>query len=105
MSYRFILPADVENQVYDCALFIARDNPGRALSWVDEVVEMMESVCEWPDAHSVDESMSRLVGRTIRRRAFGEYLMFYEVDMQARAVVMHLFIHAKRDRSSDEAPA
>lgn len=98
MNYRFILPADVEKQVYDCALFIARDYPVRAMSWVDDVIATMKSVCELPHAHTQDQALSKLVGKTIRRLPMGEYLIFYYVDDQSNAVIMHLFIHAKRDR-------
>ena len=102
MSYRFILPTDVENQVYDCALHIAQDNPTRAISWLDEVIEAMKGVCEMPHAHTEHPALSRQVGRTIRHRPFGNYLIFYQVDDEAKAVIMHLFIHAKRDRENDD---
>lgn len=98
MSYRVIITADVEKQVFDCALYIARDNPDRALSWADDVFEVMRGLSDYPHASPEDPKLSRQVGRTIRRRAFGEYLIFYEVDEQAQAVVMHLFVHAKRER-------
>lgn len=98
MSYLFILPARVENQIYDCALYIAQDSPVRALSWVDDVIAAMKNVCDMPHAHTEDHEMSLRVGRTIRHIPFGEYLIFYEVDEELKAVVMHLFIHAKRDR-------
>lgn len=97
MSYRFDLPADVENQIYDCAVYIARDNPGRAVTWVDDVLAEMRRCCESPLAHPIDPRLSSRVGRDIRKRPFGNYLIFYHVDEDRRVVTMHLFRHAARE--------
>ncbi len=98
MSYRFDLPSDVENQIYDCALYIAQDNPERALTWIDEAITTMRTICDMPNAHAVDEKMTAQIGLEIRSRPFGNYLIYYRVDETEKVVQMHLFIHAKRER-------
>ncbi|MEM6393422.1 MAG: type II toxin-antitoxin system RelE/ParE family toxin [Planctomycetota bacterium] len=99
MNYRFLLPPDVENLVYDAALYIAEDNPRRAIAWVDEVFDAMRSICELPRASSVDEEKTAQLGREIRRKPFGRYQIFYEVNETDQRVTVVHFQHGARGDS------
>jgi plasmid stabilization system protein ParE len=93
-----MLPARAERELYDCALYIARRNPERALQWVDRTIEQMRSICELPRAHPIDEVATAQTGHEVRRRVLGNYLVLYHVDDAARTFVVEAFLHAARDR-------
>ncbi|MGH8445179.1 MAG: type II toxin-antitoxin system RelE/ParE family toxin [Solimonas sp.] len=57
--------------------FIALDNPVRAGSFVDELLDRCESLAELPRAFPL---VPRYEHWNIRRRVHGAYLIFYRID-------------------------
>ena len=54
--------------------YIARDDPDRAVSFIDEVIDCCESLEFRPHAYAV---VPRFAHLAIRKRTFGSYLIFY----------------------------
>lgn len=73
---RVELSAQAEHDLLEIALYIAADNPGRALSFVDE----LEAACDGL-AHQASRFpvMVGLEAKSIRRRVYGRYGIFYTV--------------------------
>ena len=72
--------------------WIAQENPVRALSFVDELLFECQSLSAFPDkypAHSATD-----VG-TLRRKSYGNYLIFYVVTPDR--VVVSRILHGAQD--------
>lgn len=72
--------------------WIARDNPRRALSFVDELEAACDALAELPARWPLVERHHR---RRIRKRAFGGYLIFFRTDR--RGVTILRILHGARD--------
>lgn len=71
--------------------YIAADNPGRALSFVDEVQAHCDGIGDAPKAHAPRPDL----GRGIRCRPHGRYLILYRIT--AGEVLVSRVVHASRD--------
>lgn len=71
---------------------IARDNPTRAVSFVQELRAKCMDLSDMPDAFPL---VPRYERRGIRRRAHGNYLIFYR-SQNDRIVVIHV-LHGAMD--------
>lgn len=76
----------------EIALFIARDNKTRALSFVQELQEKAQQLGDTPRAFPL---VPRYEHRGIRRRPHGDYLIFYRVE-DDRVAIVHI-LHGARD--------
>ena len=56
--------------------YIALDNPRRAVSFVNELIDRCESLADMPRAYPL---VPRYEGKGVRRRPHGAYLIFYRV--------------------------
>jgi plasmid stabilization system protein ParE len=56
--------------------FIGKDNPARAASFVQELLDMCADLVNAPEAFPIAE---RYPGKNVRRRVYGSYLIFYRV--------------------------
>ena len=65
---------------------IAMDNPQRALSFVQELRDICEGLAYNPNRFSL---VTRYENRGIRRRVYGNYLIFYRVE-DKRVVILHI---------------
>ncbi|MEM1098101.1 MAG: type II toxin-antitoxin system RelE/ParE family toxin [Planctomycetota bacterium] len=101
MNYRVEIPPYVENQILDQALYIARDSVEQALLWADGIQSKIKGLGEMPHASSVDTDASVRAGHEVRRRAIGNYLVFYFVDEENGVVVMEGFRHGARQPGTD----
>lgn len=72
--------------------YIARDNPVRALSFVQELVDKCTSLASMPLGYAV---VPRYEAKGIRRRLHGSYQIFYRIDGNLIFVVRVL--HGARD--------
>lgn len=75
--------------------FIAVDNPTRALSFVEELLEKCETLAEKPLAYPL---VPRFKKFAIRKRVHGNYLIFYRVR-ETFIEVIHI-LHGARDYES-----
>ncbi|NGM44535.1 type II toxin-antitoxin system RelE/ParE family toxin [Rhodobacter sp. SGA-6-6] len=66
--------------------YIARDNPMRALSFVQELYRCCMELAEMPKAWPV---MPRYEHHGIRRRVQGRYLIFYRIG-EDRITILHV---------------
>ena len=80
----------VESDLEEIGDFIARDNPRRAVSFIDELIELCELIGRSPDAF---QSMPSL-GPDIRRAVHGRYSIFYTVH--ALEVRIERVLHGAR---------
>jgi toxin ParE1/3/4 len=72
--------------------YIAQDNPKRALSFVRELRSAALTLADTPRAFPVVPRYERY---GIRRRPFGNYLIFYRVEAD-QLVILHI-LHGARD--------
>lgn len=86
------LSAEAESDLEDIADFIARDNPARALSFVQELRASCRNLADMPMGYPL---VPRYEKRGIRRRVHGNYQIFYRVDDEQVYVVRAL--HGARD--------
>ena len=75
--------------------WIARDNPARASTFVRELREACESLALSPQAFA---QVPRYEHQGIRRRVYGNYLIFYRINGDIIEVV-HI-LHGARDYES-----
>ncbi len=66
--------------------FIAQDNPQRALTFIAELREKCLTLAEFPEAFPLVPRYQQL---GVRRRAHGNYLIFYAID-GADIFVLHV---------------
>jgi plasmid stabilization system protein ParE len=72
--------------------YIKVDNPARAVSFVNEIVDAGEAISDMPRAFPL---VPRLEEQGIRRRNFGRYLIFYRVEAGS-VQILHV-AHGARD--------
>jgi toxin ParE1/3/4 len=72
--------------------WIARDNPERANSYVEELIEACDGLAEFPNRFPLARFRSR---RPIRQRPFGNYLILYEVTTDHVEIIG--VVHGARD--------
>lgn len=72
--------------------YIAQDNPPRARSFVRELIAAGREIGDMPEGFPLVPRYERL---GVRRRAHGNYLIFYRIEA-ARVTVIHV-LHGARD--------
>ena len=83
-------PAEIDlEQISD---YIAADSPGRAVSFVDEIIEAGDALADMPRAFPL---APRLEHRGVRQRSYGRYLILYRVTPEA-IEILHV-AHGARD--------
>jgi plasmid stabilization system protein ParE len=88
---KVVFSAQAKAGLRDIALFIARDNKARAISFVRELREKARTVGDMPRALPL---VPRYEHHGIRRRRYGNYLIFYRIE-DDRIVVIHI-LHGAR---------
>ncbi|MGK9170155.1 type II toxin-antitoxin system RelE/ParE family toxin [Inquilinus limosus] len=86
------LSVEAESDLEAIADFIAKDNPARALSFVQELRASCRSLADMPMGYPL---VLRYEKQGIRRRVHGNYQIFYRVDGEQVHVVRVL--HGARD--------
>ena len=82
VEFTAVAEADLE-EIGD---FIARDNPVRAVSFVQEIARACRDLADMPEAWPV---VPRYEQHGIRRRVHGRYLIFYRIAAE-RITVLHI---------------
>jgi len=72
--------------------YIAADNPSRAVSFINEIVDAGEAIADMPRAFPL---VPELEHKAVRRRVYGRYLIFYRLDAES-VQILHV-AHAARD--------
>lgn len=81
-----------ENDLVEIGAYIKKDNPSRAASFIDEIIEAGEGIADMPRAFAL---VPRLEGKGIRKRAFGRYLILYRIEAES-IHILHV-AHGARD--------
>ena len=72
--------------------YIATDSPLRAISFVDELIDAAAQVAEIPEAFPL---IPRYEHKGIRRKPYGNYLIFYQIEPTCIGIV-HI-LHSAQD--------
>lgn len=86
------LSAEARQDLIAIGDYIARDNPSRALSFVQELAARCASLASTPSGYPI---VPRYEAKAIRRCLHGNYQIFYRVDGDLVLVVRVL--HGARD--------
>ena len=86
--------ARAERNLEQIALWIARDDPRRAESYTAELRAVCARIADHPLAFPAVENPR---GRALHKRAYGAYLIIYEVT--PRTVRITAILHGARNRS------
>ena len=86
------LTDEAEHELEQIGDYIARDNPKRALTFVRELRDKCLSLATMPRAFPL---VRRYESQGIRRRAYGDYLIFYRIEAD-RVTVLHV-LHGAMD--------
>jgi plasmid stabilization system protein ParE len=89
---RVVLSDQARAGLREIALFIARDNPTRARSFVGELRTKAREIGETPRAFAL---VPRYEHRGIRRRPYRDYLIFYRIE-EDRVAIIHI-LHGAMD--------
>jgi plasmid stabilization system protein ParE len=89
---RVVFAEQAKGSLREIALYIARDNPERARSFVRELAAKARQIGKMPRAYAVVPRYQHLA---IRRRVFGNYLIFYQIEGDLVAIVD--VVHGARD--------
>ncbi len=88
------ITAEARHDLFQIAEVIAQNNPSRAFSFIDELEEKCLSLADSPKAFSL---VPRYEAYGIRRRVYGNYLIFYRVEAE-QVVIIHV-LHGAIDYS------
>jgi plasmid stabilization system protein ParE len=89
------ITAEAESDLEEIATYVAQQSPQSALKLVRELKEKCESL---PDAPRAYPLVPRYEHLGIRRRPFGQFLIFYRIGSDAIEVI-HI-LHGARDYES-----
>ncbi|MBY4609697.1 type II toxin-antitoxin system RelE/ParE family toxin [Rhizobium sp. 9T] len=78
------ITARAETDLERIADYIAMDNPQRAVSFIHELVDRCEHLADTPNGFSLVPRYEH-----IRRRPYGNYLIFYRVG-EDRIEILHI---------------
>jgi plasmid stabilization system protein ParE len=85
-----------EDDLEEIGDYIARDNPGRALTFLDELRATCLAIAENPQAYPAQRELARPIRRAVYRR----YLIFYSI--QSSELRIERILHGARDVTVEE---
>ena len=94
------LSAEAEYDLETIGDYIARDNPVRALSFLQELRAKCLGLAEMPERFPL---VPRFEMSGVRRRGHGDYLIFYRVEAE-KVVIIHI-LHGAQDYSAILSPS
>ena len=80
------LSAEAERDLEHIGDWIARDNPARAVTFIEEIQRACLDLAVFPERFPL---VPRYESQRVRHRAKGNYLIFYRVE-PAKVVVLHV---------------
>lgn len=89
---KVVLTAEAFGDLERIGDYIARDNPVRARSFVQELIEKARQLGDLPQGFPL---VPRYAHLGVRRRAHGSYLIFYRVEPD-QVTVIHV-LHGAQD--------
>ena len=89
---RVVWTAAAQADLAEISDYIAADNPTRSLSFINEIVDAGEAIGDMPRIFPL---VPRLEHKAVRRRIYGQYLIFYRLEAES-VQILHV-VHAARD--------
>lgn len=89
------LSAQAERDLEHIGDWIARDNPARAITFIEEIRRACIDLTDFPERFPL---VARYESQGVRYRAIGNYLIFYRAEL-GKVVILHV-IHGARDYSA-----
>ena len=89
------LSAQAERDLEHVGDWIARDNPARAITFIEEIRRACIDLTDFPERFPL---VARYESQGVRHRAIGNYLIFYRVE-PGKVVILHV-LHGARDYSA-----
>jgi plasmid stabilization system protein ParE len=89
---RVVWTAAAQDDLAEISDYIAADNPARAVSFINEIVDAGEAIADMPRAFPL---VPQLEHRAVRRRIYGRYLIFFRIESEDLQI-LHV-VHAARD--------
>ncbi|MCG2841239.1 type II toxin-antitoxin system RelE/ParE family toxin [Sandaracinobacter sp. RS1-74] len=86
------LSAEAEGDIEAIGDFIARDNPARAITFIQELRAKCLGLADLPRGYPL---VQRYEDKGVRRCGHGNYLIFYRIEAE-RVVVLHV-LHGAQD--------
>lgn len=80
------LTAEAEYDLETISDYIARDNPARALSFLQELRSKCLGLADMPERFPL---VPRYEATGVRRRGHGDYLIFYRVEAE-KVIIIHI---------------
>lgn len=80
------LSAEAEYDLEVIGDYIARDNPARALSFLQELRSKCLGLADMPERFPL---VPRYEATGVRRRCHGDYLIFYRVEAE-KVIILHI---------------
>lgn len=90
----FAFTPDAQVDLLDIGETIARDNPKRAASYIDELLGRTARIAEQPELYRLRPEW----GSDVRSARFGSYLILFE--MSEEGVTILRYLHGRRDIGS-----
>lgn len=93
MAYKLIWSPAARDDLHDIVIFIARDNPNRAMSFGYELISETDRLREFPNFGRVVPEYRKAV---IREIVFRPYRIVYRVNRQAKLCEIARVWHSAR---------
>mgnify|MGYP003605211864 CR=1 len=88
---RLVITPLAEQDIESIGDYIARDNPRRALSFIRELRSQCQRISKTPQGYRLRDEL----GDGIRSCAYGNYVIFFEIETDALRIVR--ILHGARD--------
>jgi toxin ParE1/3/4 len=92
---KLVLTDEAREDLADIGNWVARDNPARAVTFIDEIEAYCLRVAAAPLSYPL---LPGYESRKLRRAIYGNYLIIYRIDPSA--IVMIRILHGARDYES-----
>ena len=98
MSYKLIVTNPAQNDLSEIANYIASDlvSPQAALNFIDEVSNCYDNISLNPKMYPFCDN-ERLKNKEYRKAIINNYLMFYRIDENNKAIFIMRFVYGGRN--------
>jgi plasmid stabilization system protein ParE len=96
---KVIITKSAETDLENIAEYIAQDSPKRAVTFVREVVDAAMRLADFPTAYSL---IPNYESRGLRRRPYGNYVIFYVI--RSEWIAIERVLNAAQDVEAELFP-
>ena len=93
--YRVVFTQTVNEEIDSQVNYLIEQqvSPERLTSWLNKLLEVIDSLEQWPHRFPVSQDETAIKGFEIRKLVFGNYLVHYRVDDDGQLVEVLSFRH------------